>query len=565
MRQLTALSCWLQTLPRQIVAVRKGVAETTKDFEQRVFDWVNTLSEHSGKRWAVYHSDAYEFLAILFALWQLDRTACIPGDNRAGTMQCLKKHVQGFVGECGVPGTIVDTKSRPSSKANWIVLAQDFICLEIYTSGSTGEPKAITKTVAQLDLEIQTLEIQWPSQRDSVILATVSHQHLYGITFRLLWPVVAGYPFERDCCEYTEDVLHLAKCYSSFILVSSPSHLGRINTTVDWQQLEGRCDYILSSAAPLACADSLEVSQIFEAPVREIYGSSETGAIAWREQKDLELDALWRALPEVNLEPASDDTLIVRAPYLIEPDFFLLPDRVEFNRSGDFRLLGRVDRIVKVEGKRVSLSAIENQLLEHPWVNNVKALTVARKRVETAVVVELNEQGLQQVELVSGKEVIKQLKSILSEFFEAVVLPRRWRFVDQMPFNRQGKLPLDVLQMLFVKEEVQWPDVLGQELTDGRLTLECRVPTELIYFDGHFPNNPILPGIVQTHWAEYYGRQILSVKGDFTSLEAVKFQQVIPPESHVTLTLKYDKNKNKLIFQYQSKRGVHSSGRICFR
>ena len=565
MTKLTALSSWLQVLPKQIVAVRKGDAKTSEDFEQRVLDWVNALSEHSGNRWAVYHSDAYEFLAILFALWQLDRTACIPGDNRSGTMQRLELHVQGFVGQCSLPGTIVDARSKASSKANWKVLAQDFVCLEIYTSGSSGEPKAITKTIAQLDLEVQTLEMQWPSQRESVILATVSHQHLYGITFRLLWPVSAGCPFERDWCEYTEDVLHLAKCYSSFVLISSPSHLGRINTVVDWSQLKGRCDYVLSSAAPLACADSLKASQIFEAPVREIYGSSETGAIAWREQKDLEYEALWRALPEVEVEPASDDTLIVRAPYLIEPDFFLLPDRVEFNRTGDFRLIARVDRIVKVEGKRVSLSAIENQLLEHPWVNNVKALTVEKNRVETAVVVELNEPGLQQIELSSKKEVIKQLKSTLSEFFEAVVLPRRWRFVNKMPFNQQGKLPLDVLQSLFIKEQVKWPDVLRQAMIDGRLTLECRIPTELIYFDGHFPGNPILPGIVQTHWAESYGRQFLSVKGCFTSLEAIKFQQVIPPESLVTLTLKYDENKNKLNFQYESKRGVHSSGRICFR
>lgn len=564
MKQLTTLSCWLQTLPDQIVAVRKGKAKTAKDFEQRVLDWVDALSDHPGSRWAVYHNDAYEFLAIVFALWQLDRTACIPGDNRAGTILRLKSHVEGFVGQFDVTGAIVEAKSSPSSKAGWKVLAQDFVCLEIYTSGSTGEPKAITKTIAQLDLEVQTLEMQWPSRNKSVILATVSHQHLYGITFRLLWPLSSGHPFERDWCEYTEDVLHLAKHYSSFILISSPSHLGRINTSVDWQQLEGRCDYILSSAAPLACADSLNASQIFQAPVREIYGSSETGAIAWREQTDPESDALWRALPEVDLEPASDDTLIVRAPFLIQPDFFLLPDRVEFNRCGDFRLMGRVDRIVKVEGKRVSLSAIENQLLEHPWVNHVKALVIERKRVETAVVIELNTFGKQQLTQLSSKHVLKLLKSTLSEFFEAVVLPRRWRFVEQMPFNQQGKLPLDELQALFVRQQVQWPDVLRQEVIDGQLTLECRIPTDLIYFDGHFPDNPILPGIVQTHWAEFYGRQFLSVKGRFTSLEAVKFQQVIPPQCLVTLTLKYDENKNKLHFQYESKRGVHSSGRICF-
>ena len=569
MGQLNPLSSWLQLLPEQNVAVREGCGKTTEDLEQRVRDWIDVLAKHSGTRWVVYHNDAYEFLAILLALWQLDRIACIPGDNRSGTMQRLETQVQGFVGQCNLPGSITEAEPNHSSTYDWKVLEQNFLCLEIYTSGSSGDPKAITKTIAQLDLELEALEAQWPiqqlpEQKQPVVLSTVTHQHMYGIIFRLLWPFSAGRPFEREWCEYMEDVLRLAVCYPAFTLVSSPSHLARINTELAWDQIAGRCESVLSSAAPLACADSLNVNRIFNAPVREIYGSSETGAIAWREQTSIDSDALWRALPEVELEPAVDDTLIVRAPYLSAPEF-ALPDRVEFNRVGDFRLLGRVDRIVKVEGKRVSLSAIEKKLLAHDWVKNVKALTVERRRVETAVVVELTKLGQEQLFLMSNKGMTKQLKSTLAEFFEAVVLPRRWRFVDRMPFNQQGKLPLDVLQALFVKKPIQWPEVIRQESVDGRLSMECRIPAELEYFDGHFPDNPILPGIAQTHWAESYGRQLLSVKGEFTRLEAIKFQQVIPPECIVTLTINYDEVKNKLSFQYESKRGVHSSGRICFK
>jgi acyl-CoA synthetase (AMP-forming)/AMP-acid ligase II/3-hydroxymyristoyl/3-hydroxydecanoyl-(acyl carrier protein) dehydratase len=563
--QLTALSSWLFQLPQQIVAVRKGEQKTTANFEQRVIDWVHVLADYSGTRWAVYHSDAYEFLAIVFALWQLDRVACIPGDNRAGTMQRLKIQVAGFVGQCDVTGTLIEAPSNHAGKTRWKTLAPNFIALEIYTSGSTGEPKSIAKTIAQLDLEIQTLEAQWPSRSQSVVLATVTHQHLYGLTFRLLWPISAGCPFEREYCEYTEDVLHLASGYPWFSLISSPSHLGRINASLDWHQLAGRCNYVLSSAAPLSCADSINTSKVLGAPVREIYGSSETGAIAWRQQQDPERDALWQPLPEVELEPAADDTLIVRAPYLPDPGFLGLADRVVFNRAGHFRLIGRIDRIVKVEGKRISLSAIENLLLEHPWIKNVRALTVERRRVETAVVIELNEAGCQQLERLSNKLMIKQLKATLTDYFEAVVIPRRWRFVAQMPFNQQGKLPLDRLQALFEKEPVKWPEILQQGLIDDQLSIECRVLPELIYFDGHFPDNPILPGIVQTHWAEVYGRQLLQVQGEFVCLEAVKFQQVIPPGCHITLTLKYDALKNKLSFRYESKRGVHSSGRICFQ
>lgn len=105
------------------------------------------------------------------------------------------------------------------------------------------------------------------------------------MTFGLFWPFSSGRAFETRCCEFNEDIRFKAEHYSRFALVSSPSHLGRFSGSIDWAGIEGRCDYVVSSAAPLARADSLEVGRLLAAPVREIYGSSETGAIAWRLQQ----------------------------------------------------------------------------------------------------------------------------------------------------------------------------------------------------------------------------------------------------------------------------------------
>lgn len=565
MAELTPLSRWLVDQPQQIVAVNKADSVLTKDLLSRVRGWIGVLHDRPSTRCAVYHSDAFEFLAILLALWQLKCTACIPGDNRPGTVQRLRGYVGSFVGEFA-DGISVDNSVNGShtDKRQWFVLSPDFIALEIYTSGSTGEPKPITKSIAQLERELVALETLWPDRQDCVVLATVSHQHLYGMTFRLFWPFCAGQAFARRQCEYSEDIFHHAKYFAAFALISSPSHLTRINTTVNWQALRGRCHYLISSAAPLARQDSLNAGLLFNVAVTEIYGSSETGAVAWRVQQDSEDDALWQSLPDVHLTPDDEGTLCVRSPYQGDMDYFTLPDSVTFAQDGRFKLTGRVDRIVKVEGKRVSLASMEQLLQTSPTIIDTRVLTLQRKRIETAAVVQLSDKGKHVLDEIGRKSLVKQLKELLQENFEAVVLPRRWRFVEQMPYNSQGKLPMDALQAMFVNPPVKVPEIIDEQMIDGEAKIQCRIQRELIYFDGHFDGAPVVAGIVQVHWAEAFGRRLFAFSGRFKSLEVVKFQQVIVPELHVVITLKYDDASKKLLFKYASDKGVHSSGRICF-
>lgn len=565
MAELLALRHLLNGPADRVIARQQDQTLTLQDLQLRVLQWIVALQSSDGQRWAVYHEDSFEFLAILQALWQLNRTACIPGDNLPGTVLRLIDCVDGFVGEFALPSNVsCDITVGSLAAPTWVVPAVDFPALEIYTSGSTGQPKSITKTFQQLHREVETLEAQWPSQAGSVVLATVSHQHFYGMTFRLLWPLASARSFQRTLCEYTEDVFHQALAYDAFSLVSSPSHLGRMNTSVNWQDLAGCCEYVISSAAPLSRADSLQVGTLLSAPVREIYGSSETGAVGWRCQQLNNQEANWWPLPGIILSAHAEDGVYLNSPYLEPGKAFDLPDRINLSADGSFQLQGRLDSIVKVEGKRISLLEIERLLLESSLIKQAKALTLERNRIEIAVLIELTEEGEERLQTADRKQLIKAFKSQLSEHFEAVLLPRRWRFVTQMPYNPQGKLPMETLRSMFEKETIKWPEIVSEQLQENQLLIECDIPAELIYFDGHFEGNPILPGIVQVHWAEAFGRRSLSLQGQFTRLEAIKFKQIIMPSSRITLALDYDEAKQKLSFEYRSERGVHSSGRICF-
>lgn len=118
-----------------------------------------------------------------------------------------------------------------------------------------------------------------------------------------------------------------------------------------------------------------------------------------------------------------------------------------------------------------------------------------------------------------------------------------------------------------------FPNVLSADMSENTVMLSLEMREDLLYFDGHFESVAILPGVVQVHWAEHYGREYFSstnnkdcnsgFDGEFSHLEAIKFQHVIRANAVVTLSLRYDDKKGKLHFSYVSDGGSHSSGRLA--
>src|SRR5690606_17683323 len=99
----------------------------------------------------------------------------------------------------------------------------------------------------------------------------------------------------------------------------------------------------------------------------------------------------------------------------------------------------------------------------------------------------------------------KTLKAALSLHFEAVVLPRRYRVLDSLPRDAVGKLQRTQLAALFGDQHgAAGPSALEQpraNLAPGAELQQCvsnfQVPSDWVFFQGHFPTSPILPGIVQ--------------------------------------------------------------------
>ena len=94
--------------------------------------------------------------------------------------------------------------------------------------------------------------------------------------------------------------------------------------------------------------------------------------------------------------------------------------------------------------------------------------------------------------------------------------------------------------------------------------LSLPIEADLIYFSGHFPDSPILPGVVLLAWAEEYGRQYIDISARFAGVDNLKFHHVVKPGSTIDLQLRYDSPKNKLYFTYSNPGVVYASGGIIF-
>jgi acyl-coenzyme A synthetase/AMP-(fatty) acid ligase len=431
------------------------------------------------------------------------------------------------------------------------------MCRPDVISGSTGSPKPVDKQLIQFQLEIETLEKHWGKQlTHAEALATVSHQHIYGLLFRVLWPLSAGRCFHSEIYLNPETLVKGVQDTSAY-WVASPAHLKRLDCGSPWGGIASLCA-VFSSGGALQHEAAQQILACSGQPVIEIYGSTESGGIAWRQQ-----DSAWSLFEGMSLTQ-TDDGWQLHSPYLFDQAGLRLDDQISLQDDGRFILHGRLDRIVKIEDKRLSLTELELRLMAMPWVAETFTLMLTKHRDVVGAVIVLTEDGLQLLKIKGRKPLIKQLREALYQYFDAVVLPRKWLFLERMPLTAEGKIEQPILKHLLDMDSRKFPYVLGVEKTGDGVELKLNVPEELIYFPDHFSSYPILPGVVQIAWAEHFGKLFFAIDEPFLQMEVIKFVNVIQPGAELNLTLNWKASPGKLYFNFSSESGPRSSGRMVY-
>ena len=108
------------------------------------------------------------------------------------------------------------------------------------------------------------------------------------------------------------------------------------------------------------------------------------------------------------------------------------------------------------------------------------------------------------------------------------------------------------------------PTVVDERRNPEHCELEILVEAANPWFEGHFPQFAILPGVVQIGWAEHYARARYGFDGGIAALEQVKFKRPILPGAKLTLVLKPDAAARRLRYEYRDAESSYSSGILNF-
>jgi len=108
-----------------------------------------------------------------------------------------------------------------------------------------------------------------------------------------------------------------------------------------------------------------------------------------------------------------------------------------------------------------------------------------------------------------------------------------------------------------------FPHVRSVVADAGNLRLTLDVTSDLNWFRGHFPGQPVLPGVVQLHWAVLVATACLDVAGVPTELRRLKFKKVFAPPQDLELTLQ-KRSSAEIQFRFSCEDEECSEGRLVF-
>ncbi|WP_413282784.1 AMP-binding protein [Vibrio sp. MA40-2] len=436
-----------------VIAYDNNGVKTIADLKQEVAFIYHQRALASEPRWVISCSDPWFHLVALLTAQQLGKTVVFPHNQAPATLVHYRDNAALISDDADIsPEILIETPLlgdlMVSSELNQLIMSfkpteiDALNCkIELFTSGSTAEPKLIVKSLAVFEREARMLQQQFESM-DSIrnIIGSVAHFHIYGFLFRIVWPAMFGRCFDR---RLAVDIDFIAEIDAQdTALIASPVMLEHLATY--GQSL--RLGQVFSSGGPLNFDTANVIKQLLGQYAVEVFGSSETGGIAWRRQQ--QPDSAWQLFDGVSYR-AVNDQLVITSLFIDEIGEYYTDDLIKPLDERHFQLLGRRDRVVKLAEKRISLTAIEHALIDLDEIETAIAVVTdnsTRKVINLALT--LSDAGQKNSQL-SETDWWKKVRRHLAKGTESVALPRKVRILTAIPRNSQGKVDMHQLQELF--------------------------------------------------------------------------------------------------------------------
>ena len=427
------------------IAWRNGVAISVEEFLADVRHLSSSLP--TGKHILNVCRDRYHFAVGLAAAIVSNKISVLPPTHTPEMLRQLQLFAEDVFclhdnPDCDItlPRLMYPVKpaSTPGNKNKKISIPQinsHQLVAVVFTSGSTGTPVPHEKRWGALvrNIQVQSARLNMSDSAHYNIIGTIPPQHMYGLESTVLLPLLTGNALSAAQPFYPADIASEAEVIPEpRVLVSTPLHLRLL---LDAELKLPELTFILSATAPLSVSLALNLEKTLQAPLIEIYGSTETGQVATRRTTHSEV---WHLLPDIELTQRGDQ-IWAEGGHVEMPA--MLNDLIEVTHDSHFLLHGRTQDLINIAGKRSSLANLNHHLnaiegvidgaffmpdeLSHDHVTRLSACVVAPTLTAD------------------------RLLAALRMRIDPVFLPRPLLFVDALPRNSTGKLPREALKMLF--------------------------------------------------------------------------------------------------------------------
>jgi acyl-coenzyme A synthetase/AMP-(fatty) acid ligase len=417
---------YVRAAPQSIAAWRASGPVTRVNFEAHVAAVMRALPD---TRWIVNRcANRYHFAVTFLAACRRGATNLLPpGVGPQATRSLLADYDDAFLVEDRLvevalfDHALTDTPPAAVGRA----IADDHVAALVFTSGSTGVPQAHVKPWRALAMSARYCRLRL-GERALNVVATVPPQHMYGLEtsiFTLLagdWALHDGNAFYPDEIVAALDAIPVPR-----LLITAPYHLRHVLAA---KSRLPAVDLVLSATAPLSTELAREAEGRLGAEVHEIYGCTEAGSMATRRSAHEEL---WTPYPGLEFR-VRDGVTSVRANHL--DDVVPVGDRVELQPDGRVRLLGRDADMIKIGGRRGSLSDIAAKIASLPGVTD-----------QAVFMPEEGETARPAALVVAPGRSAEELRRELGALIDGVFVPRPLRVVEALPRNPLGKLPRERL------------------------------------------------------------------------------------------------------------------------
>ena len=421
-----------------MVATWQGRQIRYTDFVAHVHEVVHKLPE---REFAInLCEDRYLFLVTFIAVLVKKQTNLLPASKLPAL---ISEMVEDYPGSyvlsdnentsCDFLLKAGDLSQTSNEKLELISIKAEHVAAVVFTSGSTGKSRPNIKSWGSLYTEATLAIERFALQPDKVdaIVATVPPQHMYGLVTSIIIPLLSAIKIVCAPTLYPADIeLAVNSVAGKSALITTPIHLKAcVDSNIAWHTIT----FVISATAMMPLELARSVEQQLQTTLYEIYGASEYGSVATRRTVE---QTVWKLYEGMTILFKNGNT------YLQGPQFkndIAVHDIVEIKDAAHFELVGRDSDLIKIAGKRISLTDLNQKLWDiEGVVDGVFFAPQDGGKLNARLTAFVVAPGL------SKDQVLTALK----KHIEPTFLPRPLILVAELPRNATGKLPQKELQNL---------------------------------------------------------------------------------------------------------------------